>query len=1203
MKAKISKLSKGIFENSVPELELSVGSIEGAICTDGILSGSFLIRSLSGQEARGLLYTDAGRIVLKETSFIGKQAEIHYEIHGNGMAAGEEFKGCIYIVSDGGELKLPCRIQVEAPFAMTSMGKIRNLFHFANLVRNHYEEAKRLFLSSDFADIFLVTNPHACAVYEILKDSVCTDTAMEEFLVSVHKKSRVMLTIGEDRQEYPEFEHTVGNTITLSKSGWGYLSIEIKVDGDFIKLERNTLTSGDFSGSIYPLFYTIEEDKVHAGKNFGRIFIVTPYQELCVEIYVEKYRDSVKRVKTLERQRFRKELKKGLCKLAEEYFSFRLHKMNTEAWCKRSLKLIERLINQPDAPLFLELLQIHLILTQKKNKEAGFLVQHIEDRVLRVKDRQPELYAYYLYVKVLYLRDDRELKETLLTVRRLYEGGKDSWQILWILMYLDEEYAQNQSLKLVRLKEQYAKGARSPFLYYEACAVINEQPELIRILNGFELQAVWWGVQHGAISEKAGLVIAEQSQLEKNGSLVLYRILELLYERYKNKLILESLLSLFIRDKRVEKRYFRWYEEGISSQCGIAGLYEIYLDTFPDHSREQIPKLAAMYFSFDNSLNDKTKEKLYENLLRNDPENGSILKNHRAAIEQFALTQAAKGNINRKLAYIYKKVIKTSLLNQEMAKHYPEILLSAWVQAEGKKGRIIVRYKECTKELSVPIENGGACVPLYTEEAAVLYEDERRRRFLILPVHQEITSVRNCRSMEPVPLFHEEAMIRSCYELDSGDVLLWLHICEKEGMYRAEGVDIELYTQTLASPFVRQYYKNQLSQRIIEYYMENYDGDKLEEQLKQLDMDGLLVRERLHLVELMIARAMYEEAYRALRRYGYEGIAVNRLMKLCIYLLWAKEREKEEFLLEMCASVFFRGKYDEMILNYLLKYYNSTTKHMLFLWHAAIDFSIDATELEERLLAQMLFSGSSMSYLMEVFEVYYKKGVNQMLIGACLAQQAHGYFVNNQVVSDRLFYFIEQEYIQHRKEVPDICRLALLRFYSEQEMLSAVQIKLAKVLMDEFLEENKCFGFYKKFERYMELVPYLRDKTIIEYQSRTEDAVEIHYMLDTGISGKKVYEIRRMERSYAAFYVMEFTLFYGERLRYYIAECGQDGERLTKKDTLLMDSFDTASSESRYRLLNDICACVELRDTVTLKELMQSYAEKKTLAEKGFAIL
>ena len=142
---------------------------------------------------------------------------------------------------------------------------------------------------------------------------------------------------------------------------------------------------------------------------------------------------------------------------------------------------------------------------------------------------------------------------------------------------------------------------------------------------------------------------------------------------------------------------------------------------------------------------------------------------------------------------------------------------------------------------------------------------------------------------------------------------------------------------------------------------------------------------------------------------------------------------------------------------------------MLILWHAAIDFSIDATALEERLLAQMLFSGSNLANLMEVFEVYYKKGVNQILIGACLAQQAHGYFVKNQAVSDRLFYFIEQEYIQHRKEVPDICRLALLRFYSDQETLSAAHIKLAKVLMDEFLEENRSFGFYKKFERYMEL--------------------------------------------------------------------------------------------------------------------------------------
>ncbi len=162
MKAKISRLAKGIFDKHVPELELSIRNITGTISSDSVLRNSFLIRS--EKETKGVLYTDTSRIVLKETSFIGTYAEIHYEIHGNGAAAGSKIKGFILIVSDGGEIAIPCEVQVEAPYAMTSMGKIRNLFHFANLAKNYYEEAKRLFFSSDFADIFLTGNPYARAV-------------------------------------------------------------------------------------------------------------------------------------------------------------------------------------------------------------------------------------------------------------------------------------------------------------------------------------------------------------------------------------------------------------------------------------------------------------------------------------------------------------------------------------------------------------------------------------------------------------------------------------------------------------------------------------------------------------------------------------------------------------------------------------------------------------------------------------------------------------------------------------------------------------------------------------------------------------------------------------------------------------------------------------------------------------------------------
>lgn len=1179
MRGKINRLSKGIFDKDIPELEISKGLIEDTMKTDGVLSGSFVITS--ALEARGMLYTDTGRIVLKEHTFCGKHAEIHYEIHSRGMLPGERIKGCIWIISDGGEFTLPCEVQVEAPFAMTSMGKIRNIFHFTNLVRNNYEEAKRLFCSPEFAEIFLTGNPQAKNVYEALKKGSCADTAMEEFLVYINKKSRIFLSVDAEKKEYDDFEHSQGGELVLTKSSWGYVPIEAEADGAFIHLEKKQFSSEVFTGSIYRLAYTIEEEKVHPGLNLGKITIRTPYQELQTEIVVRRRKESAGQKN--------REQDACLAELAKQYFAFRLRKINTDTWCRQSLRLTGKLRSMSQTALFPELLQIQLLLTQKKKGEAAFIIKNLESRITGVKEKNPELYAYFLYLKVLCVRDGRTLKETLLTVRRMYDSGQDSWQILWVLLYLDEEYTQNGSLKLVRIKEQYAKGCRSPFLYYEACSAVNEQPALLRILNDFEQQAVWWGVKHRMLSEKAGLRIAELAVLEKRSTLVVFRILEGLCEQYNNPLILESLLSLLLREGRIGAKYCVWYEKGIEEKITLTGLYEAYLYSLPEDYKKPVPKLAAMYLAFDESLGDEARETLYENLYTYEQENASILQNNLAAIEQFTAGQIIKGRMNRRLAFLYRKAGGRLLLDEELAAAYPKILLSRYISVPGKSGRVIVRHKECDREISAVLEKsaGGVCLPVYTEDAAILYEDERGRRFLI----SEDSSVQ--------PLMNEEALVRSCYELCKGDVLLWLHICEKEGIYRTgEEPGIDIYKRVVDSPLVDRDCRNQLYQRIIEYYMENYDGDRLEEQLLRMDMSGMSEKERCHIIELLINRSMYEEAYTALRTYGYEEITLNRLLKLCIYVLWAGEGREDKFLTELCAYVFSKGKYDETILGYLLKYYQSTTKNLLKLWQAAKDFNVNTTGLEERLLTQMLFTGSYAVRAIDVFESYYYNHTSRILVKAYLSWRAYQYFRDNLLVNEKLFGIIEREYYREERDVTDICKLALLRYYSEQEKLEYRQIELAKNLMQMFLNENKRFGFYKKFERWMELPPYLRDKTIVEYQSNTENIVEIHYILDAGISVKKVYEISRMEKSYATFYIKELILFYGEHLQYYISERGEDGERLTESASIVMDRFDSADGESRYHLLNDICACMEMHDEKTLRNLMVSYAEKQRLTEE-----
>ena len=62
------------------------------------------------------------------------------------------------MVSNGGELSIPVKIKVESVSYTTSIGELKNLFHFANLVQMNYDEALNIFKSDDFAHIFTFIN-------------------------------------------------------------------------------------------------------------------------------------------------------------------------------------------------------------------------------------------------------------------------------------------------------------------------------------------------------------------------------------------------------------------------------------------------------------------------------------------------------------------------------------------------------------------------------------------------------------------------------------------------------------------------------------------------------------------------------------------------------------------------------------------------------------------------------------------------------------------------------------------------------------------------------------------------------------------------------------------------------------------------------------------------------------------------------------
>ncbi len=71
------------------------------------------------------------------------------------------------------------------------------------------------------------------------------------------------------------------------------------------------------------------------------------------------------------------------------------------------------------------------------------------------------------------------------------------------------------------------------------------------------------------------------------------------------------------------------------------------------------------------------------------------------------------------------------------------------------------------------------------------------------------------------------------------------------------------------------------------------------------------------------------------------------------------------------------GKYDERCLRYLILYAKGTIRMLRDIWKAAVGFCVETNELNERMLTQMLFSGSFVGERMQIFKSYVENGADR----------------------------------------------------------------------------------------------------------------------------------------------------------------------------------------------------------------------------------
>ncbi|EOS24265.1 hypothetical protein C806_02307 [Lachnospiraceae bacterium 3-1] len=1178
MQKKLEELTAGVCSNNSSILQFSVEQLEFEVVEGTDYTGEFLIESASDMPVKGIVYSSSPRMECPNSKFQGNKITQVFKFHSEGLAEGDVQKGSFHIVSSQGEYDLPFSVAVSSNYPNSSVGKIKSIFDFANLARNSYEEAVKIFGQPEFIHVFKPQETEEFLIYQMLRRKPCTMAQVEEFLIAARKKKRVTFRIEEAQREFSGITEVNRQHITLKKEEWGFLSIEIINDAKWLSPIKNTLASNEFVGGHALVEYLILPEFLHPGKNLGRITLRTSFRTLQVDICV---------FQGTQKERTDLTIRKKQVELMNAYIRFGLRKMVTGAWAKLSIRKLEELIALEPDNLWYLLAKAQVFLVNKQQQEGEWALDAFPKHKV---DKESPLYGYYLYLCAL--REPEPVYVNKLTgkIRKIFHKNQENNLLLWILLFLDEELNYSKGRKLEIIIRQIGASGGSSVLYLEAYRILVKEPFLLDQPDEFCRKVLLWAAKHQGITRGIAEQVCQLVPEIPEYHPIWYRILCECYEVFPEKEMLQAVCSYCMKWNCYGESYWKWYHKGVREKLRIAGIYEAWMMSAGKKQLERIPKSVILYFQYNNNLPYPSQAKLYRSMM----EHKSSWKNHvqpyQKNMEEFVIKQLKAERIDEDSAVVYREILKPDMIADELLDHLAKILFTHKVTCKDSGAlRLVVRQYSLKKEQIISLNHGIGFVNLYSSCYQILLEDSRGNRFL----PEEELSV--------VPMLDSAQFLEKGIASAKEKMPYLLKYFDRKKIWQTyEAKDLPYLQMLIESENISETYREDLRPQIISYYYYNYTGDALDEFLLSVSFDGMKKRARERIMELLVARRHYKRAYELLLSYGSESISAPKLVYVICHQMEEMDAdgEPDEFLLRLCRSVFLRGKYNERILSYMCRHFYGKMEEMAKLWQAACDFELDTYALEERCLLQFLYTGDFSPCIEKIFESYGENLGREVIVLSYLTFMSDQFLRKDTVVSDYVFQKIFRMQ-KGKQELNQTCRLGFLKWCSCGKELSKEEKDWAEIILAEYISNGTYFSFYKTLPESFAGKYLYHDKTFLEYHTEPGQKVVLIFL---PVGGSDYLEID-MKEVYEGIYVKEFLVFYGEKIPYYIKE-KKDGEwSVVDGGQIQNQELCIYAEGSRYDLINDMMVSWQMKDEQTLMERMETYGILDGMVREEFNLL
>ena len=1204
MRERINRLAKGIIDSEVPVIKVTPKETTDVVRSGGATRRELVVTSENNLHIKGLAYSSNFRVRLLNGAFGGTYNHLVYEVNTGFLEDGDMIKGAFYLVTNGGEREVPYSFRVELSTSGKALSDLKTAEDFAATAKNDYETALRLFEYRDFYEAPFMKDLHVRALYGGLKGRPDRKKELEEFLTGLGVKVPVKLSADESEWRFDEPAGVIEECITVTRSCWGYVSLEVTADCDFIEIPVRNIGDQDFTDDICEIVYRIHPGRMHQGLNQGRIIITGIEERFVVPVTaMVNPGGGISAEDAYTKEAVAAYLHLRLQKEAGEYEeAVLLVPADTDEGdvphnrMLRALDEIEEMKGQLEA---IKLLRAEIYLSDGRESQAALLMDECREKILAERQEKLELYCYYQYLRLI-LQPDEYQKESLVRLLRKYlEENPDLHNLFLILLKLDRRMSENPGGALSMMRRQFEAGMRSPFLYLHACRLLSEEPDLIRSIGPFELQVLSFGARYGAAGKEFALAAARLTLTSRHFNRLHYRALGRLYEKYPEKEILEAVCSILIRGESRSAESFKWYEKGIKEGISLTRLYEYYLYALPKDYRYLLPKEVLLYFSYGGSELDRhSRALLYKNVLVYLKESDPLYEAYERDIEKFATEQLFESRIGSNLAVIYEHMIYKDVIDLPMAKVLPSILRSYRVECKNVKMKyVIVCYEELQEEDAFLLDDGVAYVPLFSEHSILLFQDAFGNRYSTVPY-------------EKTPVMDKPDLEARCFELYPDHPMLRLRACDevlKRGI--ADEKEAEMLEDAMEDGRLQPLYQRLLLSRIIEYYQHiplqaaDEDSSGGDTYLVRLDKRLLTKEERQGICETLISRNYIEEAFDMIREFGCEDIQSKRLLKLCTRMILKNLFDEDPLLLHLSYRVFLEGMSDSVILDYLCEHYNGLTNQMYRVLLQGISEHVETYDLEERLVAQMMFSGCTET-IDRVFSLYMnKKKTSDNIVRAYFTIKSSEYFLEDKTPDDKVFAYLEGAVNSSadKERIPTIYLLALTKYYSELSSLEEEQKELLRSTTAVLLEAGLVFPYFKTLAKYVPMPEDIMDKAMIQYHSDRNARIDFEVRI---LPDEEEYHCEDIGRTYQGIFVKKKVLFEGEIMEYRISEL-EDGQWVLKKEgSVSCDAVSAAGdTESRFACLNEMSLCLSLKDEEGLKKRMREYLTKNAAAEELFPLM